>query len=97
MSGGIHEPSSMQTENNADKDTPQEEGDTAEGEENDTEAHHRNPVPIVEPDVERFLGKIWRILGHAFGVHVVGFAEKQPADMGPPGTIARRVRIAFLI
>ena len=52
---------------------------------------------VVQPDVELMLGQIGRVLGHQLRIVVLGLAEEDPADMGPPGAVARGVRIARLI
>ena len=52
---------------------------------------------VVQPDVETMLGQIGSVLRHEPGVVVFGFAEQEPADVGPPGAIARRMRIAGLV
>ncbi len=101
--GGINEPGGMQTEHDADEGAPEDQrdgadaGHAANGEQDRSGDDERHPVVIVQPQIELFLGKIWRVFAHARRVGVVCFAEQEPADVCPPGTIPRRVRIAFLI
>src|SRR5512140_3030963 len=54
-------------------------------------------MPVVEPHIERMLHQIRRILSHDTGVAVIALAEQDPAHVRPPGSIARRMRIARLV
>ena len=50
-----------------------------------------------DPDVKLVFGQVRDIAGQRGGVVVHGFAGENPAHVGPPFAINRRMRIAFLV
>jgi hypothetical protein len=67
---------------------------TADGKQQPRQQNLRQPVIVVQPDVEAMLRQVGRVLGHQPGVVVLGFAHQDPAHVRPPTAIVRRVRIA---
>src|SRR5207245_10983593 len=57
----------------------------------------RDPVIFGQPDVELVFGEIGGIAHEFAGVLVESFAEKNPAHVRPPFTVARGMRIPGLI
>jgi len=52
---------------------------------------------FAEPYVDRVLGEVGGVAAEERGLRVKGAARKNPAGVGPPGTIVRSVRVAFLV
>src|SRR6185436_18958608 len=49
------------------------------------------------PHVKTVLRQVRRVLGQEPRVAVIGLPEHDPADVGPPGALARGVRVARLV
>jgi hypothetical protein len=54
-------------------------------------------VVLAEPDVDGIAGKVGSIAAEQSGLGVESAAGENPAGVGPPGTVVRGVRIAFLV
>src|SRR5690348_9424714 len=97
MCRGIHEPGSVQADHDAQAGPPEEHREATDGIKDSAQNHQRHPVVVVQPDIERILGQVWRVFGHETSVVVLRFAKKQPSDVSPPGAVARGVGVTLLV
>src|SRR5580700_11492797 len=63
VSRRVDEPGGMQTEGDAQEDSPHEAGPAADGEQDQADNDHGNPVVFADPDVELIAGKIGSVAG----------------------------------
>jgi hypothetical protein len=94
---GVYEPGAVETDDGAEEDAPEEIGPSTEDKKGDAEGRNRDPMPTADPDVEFIFAEVGDV-GIEFGrTAVLGLAGKEPADVGPEGSIAGRVRVAFFV
>src|SRR5262249_35432689 len=86
-----------QANHDAEASAPKEYRQATGGKQYHSECQERHPMVVVQPHVKRVFCQIWRILRHEPRVVMLRLTEKQPADVCPPGTVARRMRISILI
>ena len=70
---------------------------SAEGELDEAGDDQRDPVIFAEPDVDGVLGEVGSVAAEERGLGVQGAAGEDPAGVGPPGAVVRRVGVAFLV
>jgi len=97
MRRGIDEPRGMQADDGTREDAPKEEGQAANGEEQQAEHDHRDVLIFGDSDVEFVLGQVGDVLRERFRVVVHGFADQDPAHVRPPLAVDGGVRIAGVI
>ena len=52
---------------------------------------------LAQPAVEAVAGEIGDVAGQGVGLGVERIADDDPADVGPPSALVRRVRVAFMV
>ena len=57
----------------------------------------RDPVELGEPDVATVAGEVGGVAAEQGGLGVEGAAGEDPTGVGPPGAVARSVRVAFVV
>src|ERR1700676_2878990 len=94
VGGGVDQPGAMQAVDDAQAESPQEHGYSAECQKRKTGGDHRDPMIGIQPPIELMPRQIRRVTGHELTVVVIGFAKYNPAHVRPKGALARRMRIA---
>src|SRR5579864_1822263 len=52
---------------------------------------------VVQPDVELVLRQVGGVFSHQPGVVMFGFSDEDPAHVGPPSSVARRMGVAGMV
>src|SRR5580698_1137608 len=62
VSGGVDQPRGVESKDDTEETSPEQEGESADQVQDDGECHVRYPVIVVEPDVETILRQIGGVL-----------------------------------
>src|SRR5947209_10087917 len=87
----------MEAEDGAEEHAPEDGLPSTDGKDDDADDDLGDPVIFRQPDVELVFGEVGCVAHEFAGVLVESFAEKNPAHVRPPFTVARGVRIPGLI
>src|SRR6187402_1394806 len=93
----VHEPGGVQTDGRAEKDSPEHVRDAAVGEEPRANEDVGGPVPPGKRDVDAIASQIRYIAREDGGIVIQTRAAEDPAGVGPPRALSRRMRIALAI
>ena len=93
----IHQPGSVQADGGPEEDAPEHIGPAAERQQDQADDDIRDPVPGGQPDVELVPAQVGRIARQHGRVPVQPLTHENPAHVGPPATLARRVRVALAV
>src|SRR5690348_11365204 len=94
VGGGIDRPGGMETEHDAQENSPQHPLPSADGEQDKSQDDKGNVVVFRDPDMEFVFSEIRNVARQGGGVVVHGASGEDPAHMGPPFSINRGMRIA---
>src|SRR5579864_5858150 len=97
MRGGIDEPCEMQAGDGAREDSPEDEGKSADGEENHAEDADWNVVVFRDPDVKFIFREVGDVARECGRIVMHRFADENPAHMRPPLSVDGGMRVAFLV
>src|SRR6202035_1371918 len=87
----------MQSDNCAQKDAPQQKGNSTTDQQQQAKGYDRQVVILGDPYMKPVSGEIRDVAGQRCCVVMHGSSRKDPAHMRPPFSITRRVGIPFLI
>src|SRR5580658_4044361 len=97
MRGGVDDPRRMKSHDGAKENTPQQQAKATDSEQHHSEDSHWQKMVLREPDMKFVLGQIGDVAFECWNVLAQGIASQDPTRMSPPLTVARRMRIPFLV
>jgi hypothetical protein len=80
----VDQPGRVEANDDPEADTLQQKRNTTEGEKQERQHQHGNPMIVVQPEIEAVLGQIGRVLGQQRGITQFALANQKPADVSPP-------------
>src|SRR5947209_2630561 len=89
----VDEPRRVQPNDGAQEDAPQEDRPAAEDKQRDSQRDEREKVPARNPDLEAIPEQVGRVTLDCGAVVLLRRPRENPADVRPPGSVARAVRV----
>src|SRR3979490_2614338 len=87
----------MKTKRHSQKDTPEQDSPTTECQQRHRQHDQRYIIKLVEPAIESLVHQVGCITLQLGLVLELRCAGQDPTNVGPPASVARRVRIALFI
>src|SRR5271169_2666332 len=95
MRGRVDQPRCVKSHNRPQKNAPQQEGQSANSEKQDSQDERWYKMVFRDPHVKLVLRQVGDVAVERRDVLAQSIANQDPANMRPPLTITRRMRVAF--